>query len=73
MDSWTQRTRQDVVGTVRASLGDDEFDEKNDEHINGLSPISRLRLMLGYELGDREWAGVILGWAKACGIEIGKY
>lgn len=71
--SWTETARRDLVNKVRNAYGYEDDDHSADEHINQLPPISRLRMILQWELGDKEWAGIVLGWAKGCGIEIGDY
>ena len=69
--SWCASTRQDVVNKVRNAFGAEDGETHHDAHIDQLKPISRLRMIMQWELGDKEWAGVMLGWAIACGIEIG--
>ena len=71
--SWTETARRDLVNRVRNAYGVEDDVHDMDEHIDQLSPYSRLRMIVQWEIGDKEWAGIVLQWAKGCGIEIGEY
>lgn len=41
-----------------------------DAMIAKMSPLERLRLICGWNIGDREWANSFIEWAKDAGFEV---
>lgn len=52
----------------RANLAPD--DKSRDAEFDAMSPIEKLRDVVGWELGDHRWADQIVAWAKDCGFLI---
>lgn len=51
-----------MLENIRYSLGIDENDNSMDETINNMSPLKLTRQFCEYELGDGDWASVIIGF-----------
>lgn len=62
--------RVDLMDDIRGTYGLEDGDTSMDEHINQLPAISKLRLVCQWNLGDKEWAHVFVGWARSCGLTI---
>ena len=44
--------------------------EVEEELIDSMLPISKLRCVCGLELGDASWADTLIDWARDCGMKI---
>lgn len=58
------------IKEMRARLGVSMNDTSRDADIAKMSPMERLRLLAGWNLGDPGWAATFIAWAKDCGFKI---
>ena len=58
------------IGDMRQRLGVKEDDTSQDERIELMTPMQRLRLLCGWNFGDPSWASHIIAWAEDAGFKI---
>ena len=58
------------IGDMRQRLGVKKNDASQDTRIEAMSPMQRLRLLCGWNLGHPSWASTIVEWVKDSGFEI---
>ncbi len=63
-------TPEHILMDLRQRSGLEADDKSIDEKLIALSPEEKLRMVVGWHLGDESWAGSFLDWAKACGMKI---
>ena len=64
------KTPEYILKKLRQRNDLDKDDKSRDEEFNRMSPLEKLRSVSGWELGDPDWAGQFVEWAKDCGFEI---
>lgn len=55
---------------IRQRFELDENDDSQDATIDSMTPQEKIREVVAWELGDPEWADIIIQWAKDCGMKI---
>lgn len=63
-------TRIDLMDDIRGTYGLEEADTSLDTHIYALPSLSKFRLLCQWNLGDRDWAEVLIAWMRQCGMEV---
>ncbi len=63
---------ESLMKKIRGRIDLDADDTSRDAEIKRWTPRQRLRKVVGWELGDENWADKILEWANACGYKIRK-
>lgn len=58
------------IKDMRQRLGIEEDDDSRDGYIEGLSPMERLKLICGWNLGHPGHAAHILDWVKDAGYTV---
>jgi hypothetical protein len=58
------------IGQMRQRLGLKPDDKSQDDRIEKMQPIDRLKLLCGWHLGDPAWAHQFLNWARDAGFKI---
>ena len=63
-------TPEHILKIIRQRIGLNENYTGSDAEIDAMTPINKLRHLVGWELGDEEWADEILRMAEECGLQI---
>jgi hypothetical protein len=56
------------LAAIRGRLGVEEDDPSKDEEILRMTPLQRVRLIAGWELGDEGWADTFKSWFEGQGL-----
>lgn len=59
-----------ILKRLRQREGLDATDGSQDAELNAQAPMTKLRNVIAWELGDPSWADQFMTWAKDCGIEL---
>jgi len=60
----------DYIEIMRQRLGLDEDDTSKDELIQKMRPFERVKLIIGWKLGDESWGDLFKYWCESQGLEI---
>ncbi len=63
-------TPEYIMEKIRQREGLKLNDKSQDESLKSMTPETKLRKVVSWELGDGNWADDILRWAKDCGFII---
>jgi hypothetical protein len=61
---------RNYIGDMRQRLGLEPDDTSRDCHIEGMTPMERLRLLCGWNLGDPDWAQSVIAWVTYAGFTV---
>lgn len=64
------KTPNYLMRDIRQRLGLDENDTSRDTEIEAMTPEKKLRAVVGWHLGDEQWANDFINWAVALGVTI---
>lgn len=58
------------VKIIRQRIDLDENDDSRDEFVHAMTPLTKLRHLVAWELGDEGWADWFLSRARKCGYTV---
>ena len=64
------KSPESIMKMLRQRHGLEEGDTSKDEFLQSLSPIDKLREVLGWEAGCARRAETLISWAQGCGFKI---
>lgn len=58
------------ISKMRGRLGLKADDASRDDQIEAMTPMQRLELIAGWEMGYPGWGHTIINWARDAGFEV---